>query len=865
MHNPQYYYIQRQRAITIANAVADACITQHGRQRWFAIENPQRSDIWRLPKYLKMSRLPGVRTVVFDQCCFGLRDEDNGEYIKKPTTVLTNLNSLAEALDRRCDQTHSHQRLEGGSRVRKAQTWPIALARTIAQAIVEGIDVEISRSLRHRKVTFAATTENMYPVQFDLCPGCRGRRAALDPSHTRVLGECRWSDEGEMMERSRAWAPRNPRKPKEEKPLRERSRKKEQTEQVVSEQGPAAGSATLPGEADTAQEIEVEMTRSMEPLARPQASTSASSSSTTKAVTTEGDEENEEVIDDKTVATRKKRITITDSSTQASNGVDAPDAAAYDLTRVGSTLRREGQDLNTVRSIIRRLHHRWWHASAPRTRKILEASGQPARVLDEIESVVDSCAVCRSWKRPHGRPQSSSTLPSTFNDRVQADILWIDGQPTLHLVDEATRFCQARFLNKLTDEEVMEALAEIWLRTFGAMKVMTSDQESGIKSDYAGITLSRWGVQRVLLPEGRHAGIVERHHALLRNTYHHIRDQLHGEGSSASAAMILAETVHAHNVLVTTGGHTPFEAVFGRTPPMLHLDPEHETHEALLEGETDLDRMQRVREISLQAMIKNLAEARIKRAKKSQTHQAAGEVGYKTGDLCDFFRTPQGKATSGWRGPATIVDVSTLSENGIAHVRWQGRIMSVQARDLRPHLVIPVWLLRETTVYEDMFSYIDSLYKTSQLFSVYVHNGEPRPTHHAALEVEIYASLRRFAAHELGLSSDTFLVGNGIRKIRLSIERAHDMHQALLLAWPTSCPHNIMEQEFDVTEPLALKEVLGKDYMHFSWVVIVYDAITADHQEKEEDDDDDDDDDDYDDDNRPQNAPPKPECAYYSE
>eukprot|EP00971_Amphidinium_carterae_P121653 2409190-Amphidinium_carterae.1 len=68
----------------------------------------------------------------------------------------------------------------------------------------------------------------------------------------------------------------------------------------------------------------------------------------------------------------------------------------------------------------------------------------------------------------------------------------------------------------------MEKLSEIWIRVFGQMKTLISDQEAGVKSENSGIILSRWGVQRVLLPEGRHAGIVQRQREILRSVYHKI-------------------------------------------------------------------------------------------------------------------------------------------------------------------------------------------------------------------------------------------------------------------------------------------------------------------------------------------------------
>eukprot|EP00971_Amphidinium_carterae_P152114 3015101-Amphidinium_carterae.1 len=40
------------------------------------------------------------------------------------------------------------------------------------------------------------------------------------------------------------------------------------------------------------------------------------------------------------------------------------------------------------------------------------------------------------------RPQTTSSLPSRFNNQVQPDTLWIDGQPVLHLIDVATRLSE---------------------------------------------------------------------------------------------------------------------------------------------------------------------------------------------------------------------------------------------------------------------------------------------------------------------------------------------------------------------------------------------------------------------------------------
>eukprot|EP00971_Amphidinium_carterae_P096897 1918143-Amphidinium_carterae.1 len=286
-------------------------------------------------------------------------------------------------------------------------------------------------------------------------------------------------------------------------------------------------------------------------------------------------------------------------------------------------------------------------------KQILRAAVQPETVISQIEPVVSSCSICRAWKRPQPRAQTSRQVPEKFNDRVQADIVWLDGQPTLHVIDKDTRYSQAVFLPSQNDVVMMEKLSEIWIKVFGPTKTLISDQEAGIKSENAGIILSRWG-------------IVERHHEILRSAYHKIPDQTVTEGTGVSADIMLSEAVHGHNILTTKGGFTPHEAVFGRTPPALIIDTEETSHEALIGGEHSLGRIARTCEVAVRSMIECLTEDRIRRAEKSKTHQAAMELELNPGDLV------VGKANPGWRGPVKVVDVSSLDRDGIAHVRWQG-------------------------------------------------------------------------------------------------------------------------------------------------------------------------------------------------
>eukprot|EP00971_Amphidinium_carterae_P244145 4847789-Amphidinium_carterae.1 len=103
--------------------------------------------------------------------------------------------------------------------------------------------------------------------------------------------------------------------------------------------------------------------------------------------------------------------------------------------------------------------------------------------------------------------------------------------------------------------------------------------------------------------------------------------------------------------------------------------------------------------------------------------------------------------------------------------------MSVQARDMRPHLTVPVWLFRQSSGYTAMFKHLDNINKGSCLFSEALTRLGLKPTHHAERHAEIYAAMQEVAYQELGIKSNTFLIGTRIkeqtmRRMRLKFHRS---------------------------------------------------------------------------------------------
>eukprot|EP00971_Amphidinium_carterae_P302209 6004374-Amphidinium_carterae.1 len=90
---------------------------------------------------------------------------------------------------------------------------------------------------------------------------------------------------------------------------------------------------------------------------------------------------------------------------QGTTTLSQTDWSRFDLHSSLRALRTSSEGAR--RRILRKLHLRWWHASAAAMTKILKAAGLPKDLLDIVPSVCETCSTCREWTRP-----SPEAIPS---------------------------------------------------------------------------------------------------------------------------------------------------------------------------------------------------------------------------------------------------------------------------------------------------------------------------------------------------------------------------------------------------------------------------------------------------------------------
>ena len=376
--------------------------------------------------------------------------------------------------------------------------------------------------------------------------------------------------------------------------------------------------------------------------------------------------------------------TTVDPLTAEEQTANPPDWTSWDLGRALRSLR--GADQPAIVRTLRKLHMRWWHASKQRMHSLLAAAGVQKLVLDAIEGVVDTCKICRLWKRPTAKSVASLRLSTAFNETVQIDLLFIEQMIVLHAIDECTRWSAGMALKSKKPADILSGIVFIWFRLFGPPSVLIADHEGALMSEESAIFMERWGTSFKPKPKGSHAAQVERHHELVRNTFHKIKSQAITEGLQLSDEDVLAETMYAKNALIVVHGKTPYEAVLGRSPGVLKEfeAPSCSMAEDQLGGDTSRHAT-RLRELAIQHMVEGTARERLKRAAATQARPTGEMLELQPGDLVDIYRTPKTKDAVGWRGPATVLSVLNLP-HGFVDVQWGGRALTVRIPDIRKAL-----------------------------------------------------------------------------------------------------------------------------------------------------------------------------------
>lgn len=100
---------------------------------------------------------------------------------------------------------------------------------------------------------------------------------------------------------------------------------------------------------------------------------------------------------------------------------------------------------------IRKIHNVFGHPSVKATQKMLrrEKVGSLGRTTRaSVEQISEDCKICRlSAAKPRRLKLTVGMDGLRFNEGVKVDTMFIKGRPIIHMMDQATHFSAATFLN----------------------------------------------------------------------------------------------------------------------------------------------------------------------------------------------------------------------------------------------------------------------------------------------------------------------------------------------------------------------------------------------------------------------------------
>ena len=220
-------------------------------------------------------------------------------------------------------------------------------------------------------------------------------------------------------------------------------------------------------------------------------------------------------------------------------------------------------------SELGRVHRHFYHPNSERLYSLTKR-GVPGKtsfkVLHDLEKIESTCDLCQRFSHaPHRFRVSLPDKDVVFNRTVCMDIMFLEGNPVLHIVEKDTKFSAAAFLKGETTDETWGTFMRIWVSvSIGFPETIATDQGTRFQSQrckslllVAGIKHQSSGVQ-----SHNALSVGERYHSFLRQIYRKVR-QAKPTVAPQNALML---AIKAMNETAGPHGLVPTLLIFGVMP-----------------------------------------------------------------------------------------------------------------------------------------------------------------------------------------------------------------------------------------------------------------------------------------------------------
>ena len=323
---------------------------------------------------------------------------------------------------------------------------------------------------------------------------------------------------------------------------------------------------------------------------------------------------------------------------------------------------------------LQKLHRQFGHCGSGKLGKLLSSQTTVGKdIMSKIEKIIQSCDICIKYGRAQPKPSVGLPQSIEFNGCVSLDLHQLTqlGKSVwyLHIIDQFSRFSMAKIVYNKRGDEILDAFLMEWVRIFGPPQKLLTDNGREFSNSEFHAFAAMFNVKLITTAAESpwSNGTVERHNAILTETFLKVLDDL-----KCSPDQALAYSVFAKNSLVNSNGFSPFQIVFNRSANI----PTVENSE--LPGlESIVDSHVVARHINClhkcrESYIKAETSERIKRAMRTNVRTDKGP--FLNGETVFYKRNDDI-----WRGPGTVIG----QDGAVVCIRHAGNVVRVHITRLR--------------------------------------------------------------------------------------------------------------------------------------------------------------------------------------
>ena len=598
--------------------------------RGFVMEQPLPATSWSRPSVKRLMEHPDVHRLELDQCRFGLR-ASKGPFkdmpVRKPTALATNLEGLAEFVEKKCLKQHQHGMLLGGS-AKEAAVYTPSFVKALVAGIKAALGIAPTKKTTAETLQWFQWGQAMGHLVYDYAR----ETAALDDEVSELYGTIDYVHDVETEETygkfigSPGQPPRGDQFP-EGCPGKKVTAWALQNAQEANRLG-----STLPEEEDNFDAVQ-ELRQNMRQL-----------------------------DDQPRIAEALKKVETFQSM----------DDGNFSLP---PHLRRE----------VHKIHRNLGHPALEIFVRALRNSGAKQEVLSWTKHHF-RCPTCDA--RPRVSPQRPGHLHRAmeFNSVIGLDLVFLEAFGQLHVILNmicwGTNYQQAALCRDKSADEVLNVFMNEWIKHYGVPSLIIVDRGKEFENHQFQETIGGLGaaIHYTDVESPWQNTRTEKAGGVLKEK---IMATIHQTTATIDELpLVLAEVVSSRNRYMDRFGFSPMQRVFGRSlrlPASIMATDALDRELVEAAAPEPVRRSWEIREAASREWLRRQDQAAIRRASRAQS-RTADRKPLPPGTWVYVFR--DSPSYHGWVGPGVLI-APDLNDRA-AWVSMRGRLWKTSREQLRP-------------------------------------------------------------------------------------------------------------------------------------------------------------------------------------